>query len=79
MPTKLDITWTQQILISVVKEKRWEFHKMSIDMSSAFDTIRRSVILDLLADAGCCEDDIGLVRYLLSNTKLKIKINNTTP
>ena len=50
-----------------VKEKRWEFHKMGIDMSSAFDTIRRSVILELLADAGCSEDDIRLERYLLSN------------
>ena len=72
-----NIVWTQRILISVVKEKRWEFHKMGIDMSSAFDTIKRSVILELLADAGCCEDDIRLARYLLSNTKLRIKINNT--
>ena len=45
---------------------------MGIDMSSAFDTIKRSVILELLADAGCCEDDIRLARYLLSNTKLRI-------
>jgi len=72
-----NIVWTQRILISVVQEKRWEFSKMGIDMSSAFDTIKRSVILDLLADAGCCEDDIRLVRYLLANTKLRIKINNT--
>ena len=50
---------------------------MGIDMSSAFDTIKRSVILDLLAEAGCCEDDIRLARYLLSNTKLRIKIDQT--
>ena len=72
-----NIVWTQRILISVVKEKRWEFSKMGIDMSSAFDTIKRSVILDLLAEAGCCEDDIRLARYLLSNTKLRIKIDQT--
>ena len=72
-----NIVWTQRILISVVKEKRWEFHKMGIDMSSAFDTIKRSVILELLADAGCCEDDIRLVRYLLANTRLKIKVNDS--
>ena len=72
-----NIVWTQKILISVVKEKRWEFHKMGIDMSSAFDTIRRSTILDLLVLAGCCEDDVRLVRYLLSHTKLRIKINST--
>ena len=46
-------------------------------MSSAFDTIKRSVLLELLADAGCSEDDIRLVRYLLSCTKLKIKVRST--
>ena len=73
-----NIVWTQRILISIVKEKRWEFSKMGIDMSSAFDTIHRSTILRLLQDAGCSEDDIKLVRYLLANTKLRIKINKTT-
>jgi hypothetical protein len=58
-----NIVWTQRNLISVVKEKRREFHKMGIDMSSSFNTIKRSVILELLADAGCCEDDIRLARY----------------
>ena len=72
-----NIVWTQRMLLSVVMEKRWSLHKMGIDMSSAFDTIRRSTIIDLLADAGCSDDDIRLVRYLLSNTKLKIKINQT--
>ncbi|XP_063688162.1 uncharacterized protein LOC134821349 [Bolinopsis microptera] len=46
-------------------------------MSSAFDTIKRSVLLELLADAGCSENDIRLVRYLLSCTKLKIKVRST--
>ena len=72
-----NIVWTQRILVSVVKEKRWSLHKMGIDMSSAFDTIKRSVLLELLADAGCSEDDIRLVRYLLSCTKLKIKVRST--
>ena len=72
-----NIVWTQRMLLSVVKEKHWSVHKMGIDMSSAFDTIKRSVLLDLLRDAGCSEDDIKLVRYLLSNTKLKIKIEKT--
>ena len=46
-------------------------------MTSAFDTIKRSVLLDILREAGCSEDDLKLVRYLLSNTKLKIKIEKT--
>lgn len=72
-----NIVWTQRILVSVVKEKRWSLHKMGIDMSSAFDTIKRSVLLDILVDAGCSEDDLRLVRYLLANTKLKIKVKST--
>ena len=49
---------------------------MGIDMSAAFDTIKRSTILNLLADAGCSDDDIGLVRFLLSNTKIRVRVNN---
>ena len=44
-------------------------------MSSAFDTIRRQTILDLLVDAGCDDDEVRLVRFLLSNIKIKIKVN----
>ena len=70
-----DIVWSQRLLVGIVLEKRWQFHKMGIDMSSAFDTIDRRTILRLLEDAGCSNDDIRIVRFLLSNTKLKVKIN----
>ena len=50
---------------------------MGIDMSSAFDTIRRSSILELLVKCGCNDDEIRLVRLLLSNTKIKINVNGT--
>ena len=65
------------MLVAVVMKKHFEFHKMGIDMSSAFDTIKRSTILNLLADAGCTDDDIRLVRFLLSNTVLKIRVNDS--
>jgi hypothetical protein len=65
------------MMTAVVMEKHWSFHKMGIDMSAAFDTIKRSTILNLLADAGCSDDDIRLVRYLLSNTKIKIRVNKS--
>ena len=68
------------MLISIVKEREWSFHKMGIDMSSAFDTINRqcSSLLNLLGDAGCTRDEIRLVRFLLSNTKIKVRVNNAT-
>ena len=73
-----DIVWAQRMLISVVKNKDWEFSKMGIDMSAAFDTIKRKTLLKLLADAGCNDDGVRLVRYLLSNTKLTVRVNSTT-
>ena len=50
---------------------------MGIDMSSAFDTIRRSSILDLLVKCGCNDDEIRLVRLLLSNTRIRVNVNGT--
>ena len=72
-----DIVWCQRVLLSVVQRKKCEYHRMGIDMSSAFDTIRRTTILALLVEAGCEEDEIRLVRLLLSNTKLRVKVNGT--
>ena len=72
-----DIVWAQRMLISVVMRKHYEYHKMGIDMSSAFDTISRTTILRLLDDAGCSSDDIRLVRYLLAETRLVVRVNNS--
>lgn len=71
-----DLVWCPRLLTSLVLEKKCSFHKMDLDMSSAFDTIRRKTILLLLADAGCDDDDIRLVRLLLSNIKIRIKVKS---
>ena len=71
-----EVVWSQAILTSVVLRKKWSFHKMGIDMSRAFDT-KKKVVLNLLNDAGCTNDDISLVRYILADTKLCIKINKS--
>ena len=71
-----DLVWAQRMLVSVVKKKDWEYSKMGIDMSAAFDTIKRKTVLKLLTDAGCTEDEVRLVRYLLANTKLRVRINS---
>ena len=51
---------------------------MGIDMSRAFDTIKRHTIIALLQNAGCSRDDIRLVQYLLSNTTLRVQVGNCT-
>ena len=50
---------------------------MGAHMSRAFDTIRRQVLIELLKNAGCTEDDIRLVKMLLTNRALIVKIKKT--
>ena len=71
-----DIVWAQRMLVSVVMSKHWDFYKMGIDMSRAFDTIKRSKTLDVLHMAGCNEDELRLVRTLLAGTKLKVRVKS---
>ena len=59
-------------------KKQYEFHKMGIDLESAFDTIKRSTILRLLVDGGCSDDDARLLRLLLANTCTRMRVNNET-
>jgi len=47
---------------------------MSIDMSSAFDTISRCPLLEILSEAGCDEDELRLVRVLISGTQLTVRV-----
>ena len=69
-----DIVWAQRMWVSVVMSKHWDFHKMRIDMSRAFDTIKRSKTLDVLHQAGCNNDALRLVRLLLADTRLKVRV-----
>ena len=65
------------MLISVVMKRNFEFNKVNIDMTSAFNTIRRKTTVNLLEVAGCNRDDMRLVQYLMANTTLKVKVKNT--
>ena len=65
------------MLSSVVAKRTFEYSKVNIDMTAAFNTIKRSTIINLLIDAGCSRDDIRLVQYLMSNTKLRVTVNNS--
>jgi len=72
-----DLVWSQRMLTSVVTKRHFEYNTVDIDMTAAFNTIKRSTIINLLIDAGCSRDDIRLVQYLLSNTKLRVTVNKT--
>ena len=55
-------------------------HVIGIDMSSAFDTIHRDKIIEI-ASKIFDEDEVRILRILLSDTTLEIKIKGaqTTP
>ena len=50
---------------------------MAIDMSRAFDTIKRGKALEVLNMAGCNDDDHRLVTVLLANTRLTVRAKGT--
>ena len=72
----VDIVWAQRMLISVVLTCHWNFHKMGIDISRAFDIINR-MILDVLILAGCGSDDLRLVCILLAGTSITVRVKSS--
>ncbi|XP_063677021.1 uncharacterized protein LOC134813262 [Bolinopsis microptera] len=58
-------------------KKEFEWNKVSIDMSAAFNTIRRGTTIRLLEAAGCSRDDLRLVQYLMANTTLVVRVCST--
>ena len=70
-----DVAWTHKWLAAKVQKENIEIFITGIDFSSAFDTIRRSELLKI-AEEFLEEDEIRMIRYLLSNTNIKPKINS---
>ena len=64
------------MLISVLMTRKWDFHKMGIDMSRAFVTIKRKRILDVPLQTGCNDAELRLVRALLAWTELWVHLKN---
>ena len=56
--------------------RHWDFHKMGIDMSRAFDTIQRHRILDVMHLASSSDDDLQLVHLLLADTHLMVQVRS---
>ena len=70
-----DIVWAHKWLIARVHMYQEKIYITGIDMSSAFDTIKREKLLEILSSF-LNSDEIRMIRLLLSNTTLKIKLNN---
>ena len=45
-------------------------------MTGTFDTIKRPVLLNVLEDTGCSEDDLRLVRFMFADTMLRVRVDD---
>ena len=66
-----DIVWSHKWLISKIQKVQDEFTILGIDMSSAFDTINRIKLIEV-CESFLDEDEVRLIRALLSNTSLEL-------
>ena len=70
-----DIILTHRLNMATSYTTKQEIHVTSLDMSTAFDTISRSQLINS-CETFLEQDDVTLIKYLLTNTKMIIKINN---
>ena len=68
-----DIVWAYRWMLAKAQSCDVEIHSIGIDMTAAFDTVDRSKMLSLIEEiAG--PDEARMVRALLSNTTLEVKL-----
>ena len=65
-----DIVWSYRWIAAKVQEIEIKVYIVGIDMSSAFDTIDRQKLVDIV-ESFLDEDEARIIRRLLSNTTLK--------
>ena len=65
--------WTHRWMTSRTQVYKQCYYIIGIDMSSAFDMIRRQKLLEILSTF-VNEDELRIARVLLSDTTLEIKM-----
>ena len=72
-----DVVWTHKWLAAKIQKQRMKLKLTGIDMSAAFDTVDRQKLLNIL-ESIVDEDELRMIRFLLSNTTINIKVNGAT-
>ena len=68
-----DIAWAHRWIAANAQEQDISVHITGIDMSSVFDTIYREELLEIAKDI-IDDDELKILRVLMSETTLEIKI-----
>lgn len=70
-----DVVWAHRwITAKVLCSHDLQINITGLDMSAAFDTIDRNKLLEILENL-VADDELRIIRYLLSETTINIKIN----
>ena len=72
-----DVVWTHKWLAAKIQKEKLELKLTGIDMSAAFDTVDRRKLLKILKSI-VNEDELRMIRFLISNTNINIKVNGAT-
>ena len=72
-----DVVWTHKWLAANPLKEDVNIKISRIDMTAAFDTIERNQLLNIITKI-VNEDELRIIRFLLSNTKINTGINGTT-
>ena len=72
-----DVVWAHRWLVAKATSNQLPIKITGIDMSAAFDTINRQKLLNILEDI-LGDDELRMVRFLLSNTNLTIKMRGAS-
>ena len=67
-----DLVWMHKWLTAKIS-----LNQIEINISSAFDTINRTKLLETL-HTFIDEDELKIIQFYLSNTYLHLKVNNVT-
>lgn len=72
-----EVAWTTQFLKAVCEKFTEEYNVVQTDMSQAFDTPDRELLMEILeTEVNISEDELRLIRVLLAEVKLQLKIDN---
>ena len=68
-----DLVWAHRWMIAKAQTKKINIYITGLDLSAAFDTINREELIKILATI-VDEDELRMIRLLLSSTSLDIKL-----
>ena len=71
-----DVVWSHRWFAAACQRYHTTFHILGIDLSKAFDTIRRDLLMSV-CESFLDEDELRMIRLLLANTSLSIRVGRT--